>query len=168
MEDEAGFEMLVRRQAKFVFRVAYAVLRNVESAEDVVQETFFKLYRNHAWRRMENERAFLARVAWRMAVERRPERRQVHSDLLERASEEANPEDTLLTSDGIGAVHRVVDSLPEEFREVLALSGIEGFNSREIAEISGLPEGTVRTRLLRARHLVKQKLESMGRSACGK
>jgi RNA polymerase sigma-70 factor (ECF subfamily) len=51
---------------------------------------------------------------------------------------------------------------------VLALSGIEGLNSREIAEVVGVPEGTVRTRLQRARQLVKQKLESIGRSPCGK
>ncbi len=83
-------------------------------------------------------------------------------------SEEATPEDALLTSDWIGAVRRLVDALPEEFRQVLALSGIEGLNSREIAEVVGIPEGTVRTRLQRARQLLKQKLESIGRSACGK
>ena len=159
------FESLVERQAKFVFRVAYAVLRNPEGAEDVVQETFLKLYRNRAWEGMENERAFLARVAWRIAVERIPRR---GAELQELVSQDANPEDALLTSDWMGAVHRLVDALPEELRQVLALSGIEGLNSREIAEVAGIPEGTVRTRLQRARQLVKQKLESMGRSACGK
>jgi RNA polymerase sigma-70 factor (ECF subfamily) len=83
-------------------------------------------------------------------------------------SEEANPEEALLTSDWVGAVHRLVDALPEEFRQVLALSSIEGLNSREIAEVVGIPEGTVRTRVQRARQLVKQKLESIGRSPCGK
>ena len=159
------FESLVERQAKFVFRVAYAVLRNPEGAEDVAQETFLKLYRNRAWEGMENERAFLARVAWRIAVERIPRR---GAELPELVSQDANPEDALLTSDWMGAVHRLVDALPEELRQVLALSGIEGLNSREIAEVAGIPEGTVRTRLQRARQLVKQKLESMGRSACGK
>ena len=159
------FESLVERQAKFVFRVAYAVLRNPEGAEDVVQETFLKLYRNRAWEGMENERAFLARVAWRIAGERIPRR---GAELPELVSQDANPEDALLTSDWMGAVHRLVDALPEELRQVLALSGIEGLNSREIAEVAGIPEGTVRTRLQRARQLVKQKLESMGRSACGK
>jgi RNA polymerase sigma-70 factor (ECF subfamily) len=114
---------------------------------------------------MENERAFLARVAWRIAVERIPRR---GAELPELVSQDANPEDALLTSDWMGAVHRLVDALPEELRQVLALSGIEGLNSREIAEVAGIPEGTVRTRLQRARQLVKQKLESMGRSACGK
>jgi RNA polymerase sigma-70 factor (ECF subfamily) len=165
---ESRFDSLVERQAKFVFRVAFSVLRNPESAEDVVQETFLKLYRNRAWETMENERAFLARVAWRMAVERIPKKRREHAAFREPVSEDANPEETLLSSDWIGGVLRLVDALPEEFRQVLALSGIEGLNSREIAEVTGIPEGTVRRRLQRARQLVKQKLENVGRSPCGK
>ena len=165
---ESPFEALVERQAKFVFRVAFAVLRNPQSAEDVVQETFLKLYRNRAWERMENERAFLARVAWWIAVERLPSKTRGRAELLDPACEEANPEEALLTSDWAGGVLRVVAALPEELRRVLALAGLEGLNSREIAEVMGIPEGTVRTRLQRARQLVKQKLEHIGRSPCGK
>jgi RNA polymerase sigma-70 factor (ECF subfamily) len=71
-DEEADFTSLVQRQSRFVFRVAYAVLLNAHDAEDAVQETFLKLYRNGGWQRLSNERAFLARVAWRIAVDRRP------------------------------------------------------------------------------------------------
>ena len=64
-DDEAEFTALVLRQSRFVFRVAYAVLLNSHDAEDAVQETFLKLYRNRGWRHLDNECAFLARVAWR-------------------------------------------------------------------------------------------------------
>lgn len=57
------FAVLVRRQARFVFRVAYAILRNVQDADDAVQETFLKLYRSQRWDCIEDERAFLARIA---------------------------------------------------------------------------------------------------------
>ena len=70
-DEEAEFTALVERQSRFVFRVAYGVLLNAHDAEDAVQETFLKLYRNGGWRHAENERAFLARVAWRVAVDRR-------------------------------------------------------------------------------------------------
>src|SRR5712692_2719446 len=66
------FAALVRRRSRFVFRVAYAILRNAHDAEDVVQETFLKLYRARRWESMVDERAFLARTAWRLAVDRRP------------------------------------------------------------------------------------------------
>jgi len=61
-DDEEDFTGLVQRQARFVFRVAYAVLLNSHDAEDAVQETFLKLYQNRGWQHLDNERAFLARV----------------------------------------------------------------------------------------------------------
>src|SRR3982750_1180116 len=71
---EDGFAALVMRQSRFVFGVAYSILRNPHDAEDVVQEVFLKLYRGGAWRNIVDERAFLARAAWRMAVDRLPKR----------------------------------------------------------------------------------------------
>ena len=68
---DAEFTALVERQARFVFKVAYAVLLNAHDAEDAMQETFLKLYRNRGWQHAYNERAFLARVAWRAAVDMR-------------------------------------------------------------------------------------------------
>src|ERR1022692_3506133 len=67
---EARFAGLVERQSRFVFRVAYSLLRNSHDAEDAVQETFLKLYRTGAWEAIENERGFLARAAWRIAVDK--------------------------------------------------------------------------------------------------
>ena len=50
---DENFAALVARQSRFVFRVAYSVLRNAQDAEDVVQDTFFKLHRSGAWRQMQ-------------------------------------------------------------------------------------------------------------------
>ena len=66
---DAEFSALVQRQSRFVFKVAYAVLLNSYDAEDAVQETFLKLYRNPGWKEAINERAYLARVAWRIAID---------------------------------------------------------------------------------------------------
>ena len=151
------FDGLVRRQTQFAFRVAWAVLRNPEDAEDVVQEMFLKLYRNGSWKRMDDERAFLARCAWRMAVDRLKLRRR---EISLPAAEPwvASQEETLLAGDWESAVHRMIDSLPEDLRQPLALSGIHGLNSRQIGEAMGISEGTVRTRIMRARELLKEKL----------
>src|ERR1700729_691911 len=69
---EARFAALVERQSRFVYRVAYAVVRNPHDSEDVAQETFLKLYRTGAWEGMRDEKAFLARTAWRIAVDKLP------------------------------------------------------------------------------------------------
>jgi RNA polymerase sigma-70 factor (ECF subfamily) len=159
-----GFTALVERQSRFVFRVAYAMLRNSYDAEDVVQETFLKIYRMGAWEGIKDEKAFLARAAWRIAVEKLRqkgnERRNEASD-LEAPSADASPEQALITADWNAIVHRLVDALPEELRQPLALSTVEELNSREIAELMGIAEGTVRTRLMRARQMLKQKLAAL-------
>lgn len=155
-EDE--FTALVRRQSQFVFRVAFSVVRNVQDAEDVVQETFLKIYRLGAWTDMQDERAFLARAAWRIAVSR------VRGVVGERRTQEeaadASPsaEANLIQADAEAAVHRLMDALPLELRLPLALSTVDGMTSPEIAKVMGIPEGTVRTRLLRARDILKRKL----------
>jgi RNA polymerase sigma-70 factor (ECF subfamily) len=160
-DETARFASLVERQSRFVFRVAYAVLRNAGDSEDVTQETFLKVYRAKAWDRMEDERAFLARTAWRIAVDHRA-RRQREVQPMESVLS-ADPEQCAIAANEAAAVHRLIDALPEELRQPLALSTIDEMSSREVAEILGLPEGTVRTRLMRARQVLKQKLEATGR-----
>lgn len=166
--EDAEFTALVHRQARFIFRVAYAVLLNAADAEDVVQETFLKLYRNRRWQNMENERAFLARVAWRIAVDRRPRtaepassRLAAANDLSDQASSQPSPEQTLLAANRHAVVHSMIDALPEELRLPLVLSAFDELNSREIGRVLRVPEGTVRTRLQRARQLLRQKLGAL-------
>lgn len=164
--EEAEFTALVQRQSRFAFRVAYAVLLNAHDAEDAVQETFMKLYRNGGWQKAENERAFLARAAWRVAVDHR---RSAHTaetvtdaePQVDPASAQPGPEQALVAANQHALVHAMIDALPEELRLPLVLSASEEFNSREIARILGIPEGTVRTRLQRARHVLREKLAKL-------
>ncbi len=164
--EEAEFTALVQRQSRFVFRVAYAVLLNAHDAEDVVQETFLKLYRNRGWQDLENERAFLARVAWRIAVDHRPRTapRMVpfdSSEVSDPPSRQPGPEQALQAANRHAVVHSMIDALPEELRLPLVLSAVDELNSREIGRVLGIPEGTVRTRLQRARQLLRQKLSAL-------
>src|SRR5215212_403963 len=102
-EREAGacddrFAALVQRQSRFLFGVAFSVLRNSHDAEDVVQEVFLKLYRSGSWQYIEDERAFLARAAWRMAVDRRP-RRVTEPPGEELRSSGGDPETSAISAD---------------------------------------------------------------------
>jgi RNA polymerase sigma-70 factor, ECF subfamily len=164
---DAEFTALVERQSRFAFKVAYAVLLNAHDAEDAVQETFLKLYRNRGWQHADNERAFLARVAWRSAVDMRRRSTPIVGSLEESEQRDAPasslpcPHDALVASSEHAIVHKMIDALPEELRVPLVLSTFEELNSREIGRALGIPEGTVRTRLLRARQVLRQKLESV-------
>ena len=167
IDPDAEFTALVHRQSRFVFRVAYAVLLNSYDAEDAVQETFLKLYRNRGWEHAENERAYLARVAWREAVDLRPRRSQIpvsRPEPLEpdeAPSLQASPEQALLSANQQSMIHSMIDALPEELRLPLVLSAFDELHSPEIAAILGIPEGTVRTRLQRARQMLHQKLAAV-------
>jgi RNA polymerase sigma-70 factor, ECF subfamily len=176
IDEDADFTELVQRQWRFVFRVAYAVLLNTYDAEDAAQETFLKLYRNSGWRNLENERAFLARVAWRMAVDRRHRTQQPNANVLRTSetsartadppSPDIGPEQTLILTDQNNLIHSLIDALPEDLRVPLVLSANDELNSREIGRVLNIPEGTVRTRLQRARQLLRQKLEAVRQSSC--
>ena len=156
----ARFTDFVKRHSLFVFRVAYSVVRNVSDAEEVVQETFLKIYRSDATDRMQNERAFLARTAWRIAIDR-------HSGNLTMlpndniAAPGPSPEDAAIGEDWNAAIHRLIDALLDHLRQPLVLSTIDEMSSPEIAQVIGIAEGTVRTRLMRARQILREKLEAL-------
>lgn len=169
--DQAEFTALVERQSRFVFRVTYAVLLNAHDAEDAVQETFLKLYHNGGWRHAKNERAFLACTAWRVAVDARRVRSPASGPATapqmdfafapEPASPQPGPEDVLLAGNRYAVVHSMIETLPEDLRLPLVLSSFDELNSREISGILGIPEGTVRTRLQRARQVLRRKLAGL-------
>ena len=68
---DAVFSRIVESHAAFLYRVAHSLLRHPQDAEDAVQDALLKLYRGEAWRQMQDERAFLARVVWRTALDRK-------------------------------------------------------------------------------------------------
>jgi RNA polymerase sigma-70 factor, ECF subfamily len=156
------FAELVNRHSRYVFRVAYSVLRNLHDAEDAVQETFLKVYRSRRWEHVENERAFLARAGWRIAVgqaaKRTGEAKEVDPRPMDR-----NPEEAAILADRNALVTRLIDALPEDLRLPLALSAVDEMTSPEIADVMGIPEGTVRGRLMRARQILKEKLAAYAR-----
>lgn len=160
---EERFEEMVARQANFMFRVAFGLLRNRQDAEDAVQEAFLKLYRGESWLRMENEKSFLARTVWRVALDHLPKVGEQMADmqLTARGEAGASPEQNVVDEDERAQLRRLIDGLPEELRQPLVLSSVEEMTSREVAEAMGIPEGTVRTRVMRARTELRRRFSAM-------
>jgi RNA polymerase sigma-70 factor (ECF subfamily) len=163
---EERFEEMVARQARFLFQVAFGLLRNRQDAEDAVQEAFLKLFRGEAWLRMENEKGFLARTVWRVALDHLPKAVERMADVAEMqltATGEAgaSPEQNVVDEDERALLRRLIDGLPEELRQPLVLSSVEEMTSREVAEALGIPEGTVRTRVMRARTELRRRFLGM-------
>ncbi|HWZ00457.1 MAG TPA: RNA polymerase sigma factor [Edaphobacter sp.] len=169
MGRDERFEEMVARQARFMFQVAFGLLRNRQDAEDAVQEAFLKLYRGEAWLRMENEKGFLARTVWRVALDHLPKAVEQMSDVAEMQLEASglsglaslSPEQSAVDEDERAMLRRLIDGLPEELRQPLVLSSVEEMTSREVAEAMGIPEGTVRTRVMRARTELRRRFVAM-------
>ncbi len=156
------FEQRLADSSALAFRVALGVLHNREDAEDVAQEAILRAYRSfHRLRDRERFRGWLARIAWRLALDRR--RAANRRERRELAWADAAPEPTVeeLAASGEFQKHleRAMDELPEKLRLVLILAAIEGHELREVAALLGLPEGTVKSRLFLARKQLAEKLQ---------
>lgn len=161
------FDNLVQTHGRFLLNVAYSVLRNSDDAEDVVQETFLKAFRTGHLDRIENMRAWLGRIAWHFALNRlrgrSKNRQQVQSDDLLRTlpAREAGAEELLIRKEREALLERILLAIPRRLRETFVLLTIEEMTSRDAAAILGIPESSVRNRLLRARRLLREKMATL-------
>jgi RNA polymerase sigma-70 factor (ECF subfamily) len=174
-EREAAFVRIVDEHARFLYRVAHSLLRHAQDAEDALQDALLKLYRGESGRALlasgslRDERAFLARVVWRAALDRhaaRPVTAEDDTAAQRLADTRPTPESAAAHDDERALLHELIDALPEDLRQPLLLSAMDELSSREIGEVMGLPEGTVRTRLMRARAQLKSAFEA--RQAAGR
>jgi len=166
------FEARLVESSTLAFRVAYAVLRHREDAEDVAQDAFAKAYRNFRHLRDRDRfRAWLVRVTWRLALDRqRSDRRRIARDSSPDGLHYKNDAATavqafrpaaeadLVARERAAQLWAAIDALPEKLRVVVVLSGIEEYDVAEVAALLDLPEGTVKPRLFLARQRLKEQL----------
>jgi RNA polymerase sigma-70 factor, ECF subfamily len=166
---EDALETAVREHARLVYRIAYSVTRNHHDAEDATQETFMRVLRYR--RKLEgvaDPKTWLARIAWRTSVERskrRPEislsDAEIGNAVVELRSQLASGEDATLGNEMSALLDSLISSLPEKLRNALRLSTIDELQPREIAEVLETSEASVRSRLFRARQVLKEKLAAL-------
>jgi RNA polymerase sigma-70 factor (ECF subfamily) len=158
-----NFEARVAECGPLAFRVARGVLRNTADAEDVAQEALLRAFRrfNHL-RDRTRFRAWLVRISFRLAIDRvRSSQRRMLRETVWTALPShppANAEQLTAFTEFQRDLNAAVDALPEKFRMVLLLSAIEGYSTEEVAEMLGLPTGTVKSRLFFARKQLAEKL----------
>jgi RNA polymerase sigma-70 factor, ECF subfamily len=158
---EREFEARIAESSTLAFRVAYSVLRNREDAEETAQEAFGKAYRNFTKLRNRSRfRSWLVRITWRLALDkqRSHRRRSLRERIHAESSEKTPSADSTMSHELVKQVWQAIDALPEKLRSVTILAGIEEYNTREVAELLGLPEGTVKSRLHEARQRMRKHL----------
>lgn len=163
-----SMEALVHEHARMVFKIAYSVLRRHADAEDVSQEVFMKVLRNgKELTRVRNQKAWIARIAWRTALDRaKGQKRSEESPgaLENLPCRRVALDDAMAEQERVELLRSLIATLPRDLREPLVLSTVEEMSSADIAEVLAIPEASVRTRMARARTMLKQKLEALLRS----
>ncbi len=168
--DVAAFEPLVEKYRPRVYRLAFNVLRDTEEALDAAQEAFIRAYQ--ALPSFRGQSAFytwLFRITMNVASDRVRQRaargRAFGTERVEEEEWERTLVDRSEAPDASAAraeerrrIQRALESLPEHHRAIIMLSDLEGLSYREIAEVLGIPMGTVMSRLHNARKRLRQAL----------
>jgi RNA polymerase sigma-70 factor, ECF subfamily len=169
--DDTAFEALMRRYNRKLFRVARSILKNDADAEDVLQDAYLQAYRRIGDFRGEAQLGtWLTRIVINQALMRlRADRRDrvvlsFHNDGTDAAGSEVADDKTESPTDAAlrGEIRRLlehhIDALPMAMRTVLVMRDIEDMSVQETADSLGIPPATVRTRLFRARALLREML----------
>ena len=165
--DEHELEDIVHEHARLVYRVTYSLLRNHHDAEDAAQETFLRVLRyKQKLPSVRDRKAWLVRVAWRVALDRKTKVAEISADDI---GEWPVPvqlpsmpaEDEVLAQQLSETLRRVIAGLAPKLRDPLLLSTIEELSAAEIAHALEINEAAVRSRIFRARQILKERLANV-------
>jgi RNA polymerase sigma-70 factor, ECF subfamily len=157
--DTALFEILVRRYNQRVYRAVRAVLRGEDEVEDVMQQAYLSAF-SHLGQFAERAQfsTWLIRIAVNEALARLRKRGRIEWEIPEMESTEPDPEQQAQASQIRAVVEEELEALPATYRTVLVLRDVEGLSTAETASVLSVSEDVVKTRLHRARAMVRDGL----------
>ena len=173
VRDDGAFRAIMQRHNRRLYRIVRGILRNDHEAEDLVQEAYVRAFTHlEGFRGDSSLGTWLARIAMNEALGRlrhdratvdvaTAEARQSQAQIIQfpLATTSDNPEQTMAQRQILQLVERATDNLPEIYRIVFITRVIEGMDVEETADLLGLKPQTVKTRLHRARLLVREQLD---------
>jgi RNA polymerase sigma-70 factor, ECF subfamily len=162
-----NFEQDILPHLDAAYNLARWLMRNEQDAQDAVQEAYLRAFRFFPGFCGGNARAWLMKIVrntcftWLHANRRLQDATEFDESLSPPNYHAPNPEELVLQSDNASLLRKALENLPASLREVLILREIEGMSYREIADITGMPSGTVMSSLSRARGRLRQALTSV-------
>lgn len=167
--DQASYGQLMHRYTGAVYNLAYRMLGNAQDAEDATQEIFMRSYtRLESFDRTRRFSTWLLTIASNYCIDRLRRRRFAWLTLDDVAysvpTTDAGPERRALVKEQQAIVQRALQQLPENYRLVTFLRYWNDLSYDEIAQVTGLTESTIKTRLHRARHMMAELLQDQGQT----
>lgn len=179
MPDQGSISALLMAHAERAFNVAYWIVRDRADAEDVVQDALLRALRGYDRFGGDNLKAWLLTIVRNTAISHLRERRRrgnvvaLHDAIEDArgqpqgwrqfATDEASAEDKMISADTARTVAAALAALSPAHRDVVVLREMEGLDYREIAMVTGLPIGTVMSRLARGREELRRALLGAGK-----
>ncbi|MEL6381801.1 MAG: sigma-70 family RNA polymerase sigma factor [Cyanobacteria bacterium J06626_18] len=171
--DKVAFAELVKRYQSSVERLLYHLAPDWSDRADLTQEVWIRVYRNlHKLQEVGRFKSWLGRITTNLFYDELRKRKRHQTPLSldaprllddgeldwEVASEGPNPDEVLMTQEFYGQLQQAIAALPEVFRTTIVLREIQGLSYEEIADITGVSLGTVKSRIARARHRLQEEL----------
>jgi len=162
-----NFEQAVLPHLDAAYNLARWLMRNEQDAQDVAQEAYLRAFRFFSGFRGGDARAWLLKIVrntcytWLHANRPLQEAAEFDENFFPPDSDAPNPEEVVLQNDSDTLVRKALEMLPSTSREVLILRELEGMSYKEIADITGIPIGTVMSTLSRARGRLRQVLATL-------
>ncbi len=160
-DDLDAFAELIRRHQDFVYGAVLRVVKNPTQAEDIAQEAFLRAYRGlEGFRGDAQVRSWLYRIATNLAMNAVTRKREFPTETLPEQVSANVPARALEHSELRAHLRAAIAELPDDLRVPLVLREYDELSYQEIADTTGLPLNTVRTRILRARRALADKMEA--------
>lgn len=170
--DDAAFALIMRRYNRLLFRSARSILKNDDDTQDAVQEAYLRAWRALATFRSDAKLStWLVRIAVNEALGRLrqsgariiPLTTAIDMDgespeMQMQANPDEQPEHRAMRTQTRLQIEARIDTLPDQFRTVFMLRGVEELTVKEVAEVLDIPEATVRSRFFRARSILREGL----------
>lgn len=170
--NRSAFAELVDLYKDKIYNLAYRMLGNRQEAEDVVQETFLRMYTNlDRYDESYKFSTWIYRIGTNLCIDRLRKRRLTFSLDAEQQdgegldgysmlhSNEATPEKQLIISETQAQIHNAIEKLPEKYKSIVILKYLHDLSLQEISEIVDMPVSTIKTRVHRGRELLRKKLQ---------
>ncbi|WP_183572566.1 RNA polymerase sigma factor [Mucilaginibacter sp. X5P1] len=163
--DMRAFELLVKQYERLVFHVTSRLIKDEDDIADICQEVFIKIHKGLFRFNFQSKLStWIAQVTYFTAINylKKYKNKQVDSypdDIENYHFTNDNPEQLLTKKEVANYVEQLILQLPETYRTVITLYHLNEFSLEEIGEITGMPEGTIKSYLFRARKLLKDKVE---------
>ncbi len=164
--DKQAFRLLIKQHERLVAHMVSRLVDRNEDREELCQDVFLKVYDKIGEFNFQSKLStWIATIAYRMGINHLRKKKIALSDIPEEESftshfvADSDPQESMEENEIEAMTLKLIDQLPPHYKTILTLYHVDQMNYGEIGEVTGMPEGTVKNYLFRARNLLKEKVK---------